>query len=90
MGQQLVARLGEGEIAEFVEYDKIEARSVIGEPAATPGSGLASRRLTRSTVLKKRPRIFARRSRRGRSRAGAISRAGRRSCFSKRLVPVPE
>ena len=33
MEQQLPAGLGEGEIAEFVEDDEVEAREIIGEPS---------------------------------------------------------
>ena len=34
MEQQLPAGLSEGQIAEFVEDDEVEAREVIGEPSA--------------------------------------------------------
>ena len=59
--QQLAAGLGERQIAEFVEDDEVQAR----ELARRAGPGLPARassssRLTRSTVLKKRPRAPAR------------------------------
>ena len=61
MEQQLPAGLGEGEIAEFVEDDEVEAREVIGESSLAAGAGFrASSWLTRSTVVKKRPRDPAR------------------------------
>ena len=42
--QELSAGLREGEIAEFVENDEVEAREIIGEPslAARPALGLKS------------------------------------------------
>ena len=38
MEQQLSAGLGEGQIAEFVEDDEVEARQIIGEPALAASS----------------------------------------------------
>jgi hypothetical protein len=38
--QQLPAGLGEGEIAEFVEDDEVEAREVIGEPSLAASTAL--------------------------------------------------
>ncbi len=52
--QQLPAGLSEGEIAEFVEDDEVEAREVIGEPSLAAARDSASSWLTRSTVVKKR------------------------------------
>jgi len=42
--EQLTAGLGEGQVAEFVEYDEVEPRQVIGDTAlpATPGLALQS------------------------------------------------
>ena len=56
MEQQLPAGLGEGQIAEFVEDDEVEAGEIIGETPLAAGATSASSRLTRSTVVKKRPR----------------------------------
>ena len=56
MEQQLTACLGEGEIAEFIEDDEVEAGEIIGDPALAPGATFGLSRLTRSTVVKKRPR----------------------------------
>ena len=39
MEQQLPAGLSEGEIAEFVEDDEVEAGEVIGEPSLAAGVG---------------------------------------------------
>ena len=52
--QQLPAGLSEGEIAEFVEDDEVEAREVIGEPSLAAARDSASSWFTRSTVVKKR------------------------------------
>ena len=60
MEQQLPAGLSEGQIAEFVEDDEVEAREVIGEPSLAAARDSASSWLTRSTVVKKRPRDPAR------------------------------
>ena len=38
--QQLPAGLGEGEIAEFVEDDEVEAREIIGKSSLATGAGL--------------------------------------------------
>src|SRR6516164_9675231 len=38
MEQQLTAGLGEGEIAEFIEDDEVEAREIIGDAALAPGA----------------------------------------------------
>src|SRR5580704_3690241 len=38
MEQQLTAGLGEGEIAEFIEDDKVKAREIIGEPSLASGA----------------------------------------------------
>ena len=54
MEQQLPAGLSEGQIAEFVEDDEVEAREVIGEPSLAAARDSASSWLTRSTVVKKR------------------------------------
>src|SRR5271166_2257739 len=54
MEQQLPAGLSEGQIAEFVEGDEVEAREVIGEPSLAAARDSASSWLTRSTVVKKR------------------------------------
>ena len=40
--QELPAGLGEGEIAEFVEDDEVEAREIIGEPSLAASSRSAS------------------------------------------------
>ena len=40
MEQQLSPRLREGEIAELVENDEVEARQIIGEAPLTARSGL--------------------------------------------------
>ena len=37
--QQLPAGLGEGEIAEFVEDDEVEAGEIVGDASLTSGSG---------------------------------------------------
>jgi hypothetical protein len=60
MEKQLAAGLGEGEIAEFVEDDEVEAGQMIGDGACRPARASASSWLTRSTVVKKRPRDPAR------------------------------
>ena len=39
--QQLPAGLGEGEIAEFVEDDEVEACEIIGESSLATGAGLS-------------------------------------------------
>ena len=39
MEQQLAAGLSEGQIAEFIEDDEVEAREVIGEPSLAAGAG---------------------------------------------------
>ena len=41
MEQQLPAGLGEGEIAEFVEDDEVEAREIIGEPSLAASARLS-------------------------------------------------
>ena len=41
MEQQLSAGLREGQIAEFVENDEVEAREVIGEPPLAGGAPLS-------------------------------------------------
>jgi len=41
MEEQLSAGLGEGEVAELVEHDKVEAGQVIGEPSLPAGTGFA-------------------------------------------------
>src|SRR5258708_1004826 len=41
MKEQLSAGLSEGEIAEFVEHDEVEAGQVIGEPPLPAGAGFA-------------------------------------------------
>jgi hypothetical protein len=41
MEQQLPAGLGEGQIAQFVEDDEVEANEIIGQPSLTAGAGLA-------------------------------------------------
>jgi hypothetical protein len=41
MEQQLPAGLGEGQIAQFVEDDEVEADEIVGEPALAAGSGFA-------------------------------------------------
>ena len=43
MEQQLPARLGEGEITEFVEDDEVEAREIIGEPSLAASARLSLR-----------------------------------------------
>jgi hypothetical protein len=40
MEQKLAAGLGEGQIAEFVEHDEIEAGEMIGDAALAAGAGL--------------------------------------------------
>src|ERR1700730_7151020 len=60
MEEQLPASLSEGQIAEFVENGEVLAREVIGDSSLSPCACFGSRRLTRSTVLKKRPRRPAR------------------------------
>jgi hypothetical protein len=40
MEQQLAAGLREGQIAEFVENDEVEARQIIGKPPLTASAGL--------------------------------------------------
>ncbi len=42
MEQQLPAGLSEGQIAEFVEDDEVEAREVIGEPSLAAARDSAS------------------------------------------------
>ena len=42
MEQELAAGLREGQIAELVEDDEVEAREVIGEPPLTARSTLGS------------------------------------------------
>jgi hypothetical protein len=54
--QQLAAGLGEGQISEFIEDDKVLAPEMIGH-ASRPARVSASSLLTRSTTLKKRPRV---------------------------------
>ncbi len=46
--QQLAARLGEGEIAEFVENDEVEPRQIISEAALAPGAGRRNARRANS------------------------------------------
>jgi hypothetical protein len=41
MKEQLPAGLGEGQIAQFVEHDEVEAEEIIGETSLTAGAGLA-------------------------------------------------
>jgi hypothetical protein len=41
MEQQLPAGLGEGQIAQFVEDDEVEANEIIGQPSLAAGPGLA-------------------------------------------------
>ena len=41
MEQQLAAGLGEGQIAEFVEDDEVEAREIIGESPLATGAALS-------------------------------------------------
>jgi len=41
MEEQLSASLGEGEVAELVEHDKVEAGQVIREPPLPAGAGFA-------------------------------------------------
>ena len=55
MEQQLAAGLREGQIAEFVENDEVEARQIIGKPPRRPARASASRRFTRSTCGVKAP-----------------------------------
>ena len=43
MEQQLPAGLGEGEIAEFVEDDEVEAGEIIGEASLPTGAGFGPR-----------------------------------------------
>ena len=40
MEQELPARLGEGQIAEFVEHDEVHAGQVVGHAPLPPGTGL--------------------------------------------------
>jgi hypothetical protein len=54
--EQLSASLGEGEIAEFIEHGEVEPGKMIGNASLLPTRCSVSRRLTRSTTLKKRPR----------------------------------
>ena len=42
MEQQLPAGLGEGQIAQFVEDDEVEAGEIVGEASLTAGAGLAA------------------------------------------------
>jgi hypothetical protein len=39
MKEQLAAGLGEGQVAEFVEHDKVEPGQVIGEATLSAGAG---------------------------------------------------
>jgi hypothetical protein len=38
--EQLAAGLGEGQVAEFVKNDEVEAREMVGEAALATGAGL--------------------------------------------------
>ena len=40
MEEQLAAGLGEGQIAEFVEYDEVEAGQIVGKPSLAARTGL--------------------------------------------------
>ena len=57
--EKLAAGLGERQVAELVE-DEVHAAEIIGDEALGPARASASSWLTRSTVMKKRPRRPAR------------------------------
>ena len=47
MREELAAGLGEGQIAEFVEDNKVHASEIFGEAVLAPGAGFALQGLTR-------------------------------------------
>jgi hypothetical protein len=49
--EQLTARLREGQIAELVEDEEVEAGELVGQPPLTTTVLSVSRRFTRSTTL---------------------------------------
>jgi hypothetical protein len=57
--QELASGLAKAKLAEFVEDEEVEAGEIVGQPRRSARAS-ASSRLTKSTVVKKRPRRPAR------------------------------
>jgi hypothetical protein len=52
--EELATRLDEGQIAEFIQHDEVNARQMLGIALLPSVAVSVSRQLTRSTALKKR------------------------------------